>query len=426
MKRLAARLALAAGTFVVLVALLEVGLRIAGGFVERERGGARAATTILCVGDSHTFGLHVPPHLSYPALLQRELDPAAREIGVVNYGVPGRNSAALLRRLPAYLESMRPDLLLVLVGFNDSWNVDGAADDGGAAPAPSWSDDLRVLKLLRLARLNVEGEKTGGAPRVFERDGRMMVEEDGVARPAAAGGAAFGTIEGAALRAQVARNVTRIVTLARDRGAKPVLLTYATENQPCFLDLNANARELAAALGCDLIEAAIPFRDAIAREGYGAWFFGDDHPNARGNELFAGIVADALVARGLARRVESAAVTSPSLPAALRPGKTGGRFLVSGPPRRDFQVAFSPRLEPRLEFHGVELPIADDPMLHRCLENLNLRGRTDDRGEAVVDVDLSRLGGAAGTTLHGIVVFFDSATRAGVGAVSPPLAIAVP
>lgn len=423
MKRLAARLALLAGTLLVLLALLELGLRIASGFVERERGGARGARTILCVGDSHTFGLHVPPHLSYPALLQRELDPASRQIGVVNYGVPGRNSAALRRQLPGYLDSLRPDLVLVLVGFNDTWNVDGA----DAEDEPSWFQDLRVVKLARLARLNLAGRSSDAAPRVFERDGKMMIEENGVTRPAATGGRAFGTLEGEALRAQVTANLEGIVALIRERGATPVLLGYATENQPYFVALNDNARELSARLGCAFIETAIPFREAIARENYLAWFFSDDHPNARGNELFAKLVADALVARGLAARIApNPAAIAKATEARLETGPSSGAFSIVGPPAREFQVVFSPRLTPPLEFHGVALPIADDPMLRRCLEDLNLRGRTDASGRARIGVDLTRFGADAGATLHGIVVFFDPSQPTGIGAVSPAVAVGLP
>lgn len=434
MKRFAQRLVLLLGTLFVLLVLLEVGLRIAASLVERERGGARGETTILCLGDSHTFGLHVPPSLSYPALLQRELDPSARAIGVVNYGVPGRNSAALLRQLPEYLQSVAPDLVLVLVGFNDSWNFDGAnpsetADDlASAADEPSFLEGLRIARLFRLARLNLAGRDTPRAPRVFEADGRMMVEENGVVRPAAAGGKAFGVIEGAALRAQVSRNVEAIVQRIRAVGARPVLLTYATENQPYFVDLNQNARDLATRLGCDLVELAIPFRESIAREGYATLFFGDDHPNARGNELFARLVANVLVERGLVTRVAAEVSALGTDHAALEVASIGDglELRVSGPKDRDFQIAFSPRLDPPLEFHGVLLPLADDPMLERSLENLNLRGRTDGSGAASVRVDLEKLGAARDTVIHGVAVFFDPAGKGGLGAISKALSVRVP
>ena len=51
-------------------------------------------------------------------------------------------------------------------------------------------------------------------------------------------------------------------------------------------------------------------------------------------------------------------------------------------------------------------------MLARCLEDLNLRGRTDGRGDARVDCDLSRIGAAVGTTVFGVVAFFGADVEA--------------
>jgi lysophospholipase L1-like esterase len=427
-RRLLARLALVFGTLLVLLVALEIGLRIASRFVERERGGARAATTVLCVGDSHTFGLHVLPPLSYPAQLQRFLDPSAQSIGVVNYGVPGRNSAALLRQLPAYLESIDPDLVLVLAGFNDSWNFD--ATTGGAdsvAGAESWIASLRIARFFRLARLNLEGRAATSGPAVIEVDGKMMVEENGELRPAAAGGAAFGVVTGADLVARVTPNVERIVALVRAHGATPVLLTYATENQPGFLDLNQNARELGARLGVAVIDLAAALRPAIAERGYSALFFPDDHPNARGNELCGRVAADALRELGLVPEVAPSIrrddATTPVL-TLLSTAWPRVTLRVEGPPNRDFQVAFSPRREPPLVLHGVTLPIGDDPMLVASLENLNLRGRTGEDGRREFDADLTGLGATPGVTLYGVAAFFGiSADPNAVPAVSSSIEV---
>ncbi|MFG0317964.1 MAG: SGNH/GDSL hydrolase family protein, partial [Planctomycetota bacterium JB042] len=126
MKRALARLGLLLLGVLFALVLLEGALRLLSLFVGDLRGGARGRTTVLCVGDSHTYGLHVLPSDAYPSRLQGLLDPAAREVGVLNYGVPGRSSGALARELPRYLRETRPDVVLVKVGFNDSWNHDGA------------------------------------------------------------------------------------------------------------------------------------------------------------------------------------------------------------------------------------------------------------------------------------------------------------
>ncbi len=406
------RLLLVPLSLVVLLGIAEIGLRIASHFVSRERGGAGAATTILCVGDSHTFGLHVIPALSYPSRLQNALDPSGESIGVVNYGVPGRNSSALLASLPDYLDRLSPDLVLILVGFNDSWNFDATRSDADdAADSPSWFAQLRVTRLFRILRLNLAGRASSG-PKVVEKDGKMMVEENGVQKPAAMGGKAFGVLSGDGLTSRVRKNLEKIVARVRAHGATPVLLDYATENQSYFLDLNANARATAADLGVPFIEIAIPFRAAIAQSGYSSLFFDDDHPNARGNEYFAALVADGLKKQHLvpetaSRPSNSNATVAPSLDLVTITGLLG-KWTVHGPPHREFQIAFSPRSEPPIELRGTMLPIGNDPMLARCLENPNLRGRTDASGSAEVECDLSRIEAKAGTTLFGVVAFFSS------------------
>lgn len=85
----------------------------------------------LCVGDSFTYGLRAEDLANaYPAVAQRELGGAVR---FVNLGWPGQDSAQVLARLPGQLKRHAPDLVYVLVGYNDFWRggeTAGAFDDG--------------------------------------------------------------------------------------------------------------------------------------------------------------------------------------------------------------------------------------------------------------------------------------------------------
>lgn len=408
MRRFAQRLALFLGSTILTLVILEVGLRFASGFVERERGGQRGEVTILCVGDSHTFGLHVPEALSYPAQLQNRLDPSGSHIGVVNYGVPGRNSAALRRALPAYLDEIHPDLVLILIGFNDSWNVDGTTDQPTARDDAGYLASLRIVRLFRLARLNVRGNAPAAAPKVYERDGKMMVLENGIERPAAIGGSAFGVLAGAALTAQVTKNLEAIVDAVTSHGAKPVLLTYATENQSYFVELNENVRRFAKERGLPWIECAIPMRESIRADGYAAWFSSDDHPNDRGNQRVAESVAAELERLGLVQRRDAAAEVLLSKPRLEAAGVHGTRrtLEIRGTADRAFHVAFSTATDPPSQILGATIPLAPHPILARCIENLNLRGHTDSAGRATIDCDLALLGAEPGQRLFASVVIF--------------------
>src|SRR5262245_4225347 len=93
---------------------------------------------IVCFGDSCTAGIGASsPEAGYPAQLERRRDAAGLPVHVANGGMPGQDSAFMLRRLPSLL---RPEtkVLCVLMAFNDTWSrparVDLATETPDAEP----------------------------------------------------------------------------------------------------------------------------------------------------------------------------------------------------------------------------------------------------------------------------------------------------
>jgi acyl-CoA thioesterase-1 len=78
--------------------------------------------TIICFGDSLTYGTGAGPGMDYPSQLSKMI---ARP--VINAGVPGNTTARALKRLEQDVLSKSPDLVLITLGGNDLKN--GIAKD---------------------------------------------------------------------------------------------------------------------------------------------------------------------------------------------------------------------------------------------------------------------------------------------------------
>jgi acyl-CoA thioesterase-1 len=73
---------------------------------------------IVVLGDSLTAGYGIDPKLSYPALLQQEIDRAGLSFEVVNAGVSGDTTSGGLRRVDWVL-GKGADVLILALGGND-------------------------------------------------------------------------------------------------------------------------------------------------------------------------------------------------------------------------------------------------------------------------------------------------------------------
>ena len=134
-------LVLLAGMLVALL-LLEAGLRVVGDvYLHRERRpgvpergrparlqtGCEGCKTILCLGDSYTYGMGSSEGKDYPSQLETMLNAGgtAARYTVFNGGKGGANSSMLLDELPGYLEAVEPDLVVVLLGGANLWDYSG-------------------------------------------------------------------------------------------------------------------------------------------------------------------------------------------------------------------------------------------------------------------------------------------------------------
>jgi lysophospholipase L1-like esterase len=73
--------------------------------------------TIVCFGDSLTYGTGAGEGMDYPSQLSKLIDRP-----VINAGVPGETTARALRRLERDVISKSPDIVLITLGGNDLKN----------------------------------------------------------------------------------------------------------------------------------------------------------------------------------------------------------------------------------------------------------------------------------------------------------------
>jgi hypothetical protein len=258
---LGSRLALALGALLVGLVLSEVGLQIAGlvarRVVQRGSGGEAAGdfVTILCVGDSHTYGLPLPESESYPAQLEAAL--AARHpqlaLRVVNLGVPGLNSAFVANRLERQIYQLQPDLVIVWVGINNLWNVVESLRWEREDPWLPLRRRLMHLKLFRLASIawfNSPGHRYDPAERGGWFEGELQPSgrlQKGVKLPDPAPG--------------LARDLERMTELAHGLDTPILFVTYPMRaQQPISEVIEATGGRL----GVGVIDTAAELRRALA------------------------------------------------------------------------------------------------------------------------------------------------------------------
>ncbi|MFH1063181.1 MAG: GDSL-type esterase/lipase family protein [Candidatus Omnitrophota bacterium] len=88
---------------------------------------------ILCLGDSFTYGIGAEKGFSYPEQLQVMLNEKQnqQEFEVINCGQPGFNTALIVQRALSRIKDLNPNILIIMTGANDYWNLSGLGKDTG-------------------------------------------------------------------------------------------------------------------------------------------------------------------------------------------------------------------------------------------------------------------------------------------------------
>jgi len=153
--------------FLLAAAILFSGYRI---FVSQPQVKKRSLPydTIICFGDSLTFGTGAVPGMDYPSQLSKMiLKP------VINAGAPGDTTASALTRLQRDVLSRSPDMVLITLGGNDLKN--------GVAKDIAFKNLKRIVESIQGqgARVIIGGLKFPLRDRGFARGYKDLADQTG-------------------------------------------------------------------------------------------------------------------------------------------------------------------------------------------------------------------------------------------------------
>lgn len=148
-------LATLAGLLFVFLAL-EGSLRLTG-WLARQRNLSRPMSdrryTVLCVGDSFTWGIGAPADKSWPAQMQALLDAHyPGQYAVLNRGMAGANSTQALEPLQEQIDALRPNLILACTGSSNVCANQYGAPHASKSSSSAFSDALFRLRVYKLVR----------------------------------------------------------------------------------------------------------------------------------------------------------------------------------------------------------------------------------------------------------------------------------
>ncbi len=125
---------------VFFLALLELGLGLSSYFHRSVPQAQESAKTILCLGNSFTYGVGAPPEKSYPVQLQELFTQKSPvKVQVINAGQANINTSYQLNHLEETLDRYHPDLVILQTGEPNKWNHQGYAEYLKGEGRASWS-----------------------------------------------------------------------------------------------------------------------------------------------------------------------------------------------------------------------------------------------------------------------------------------------
>lgn len=285
--------------------LLELTLQ-AGGYINRhfmtnnqQDGWLTSSLRVVTMGDSNTYGLYLQPHESYPKQLEALWNAShTNSIEVINLGYPGANSSRIVANLESVIDHFHPDIILVMIGTNDSWTAPIAA--AGSSLTGDSDNPLQWLKMhSRVYRLYclVTRQSFSDAQLETVTTSDPKQAETAKDKPATINYQDMQLDFSMAFRKQddgldpntnMAGNLEKLINFARNSNNRIIFLTYPA-NKGYYKQANKITRETVARQQYgDFIDVTDAFTDyQPAKDAGNDYFFRDLHATAAGNRLVA-------------------------------------------------------------------------------------------------------------------------------------------
>lgn len=249
-------------------------------------------TRILALGDSNTYGLYLDAPDAWPAQLERQWNAAnpQQPVEVLNLGYPATNSFRVRENLPALLDKLSPDIVLIMVGFNDFWTPIETVNTQQNKNVLDWvKNHSRLYKLYligmrsRIAQQDMAfGYPRGGWFDTNNNEQRLVRVDGEVFRMAA------GLGEPARHRNAMSDNLKAMIDVVRAHNAGVYLMTYPS-NWGFYPGANKWLKKVAEEQAVPLIDIT-PIFVALCVDGAASCpdiLFHDGHATAQGNALVA-------------------------------------------------------------------------------------------------------------------------------------------
>ncbi len=258
------------------------------GFRGPERNRNSERRTIVCMGDSVTYGVKVEWEDSYPAQLQFILDQNGDGLKweVINAGVPGHTSYQGMMYLPDIMK-LKPEIITLAYGLNDYLESSitdekrGKLNTSSLTKASHYLHRLHFYNLLERLILNIRLKIHGMNPGHVRR--RVSPEE-------------------------YYSNIRTMVEMIRREGIEPILVTQAIKSGFNMRDISydyylPNLIKAAEELGVPKADVVRRYkRIELTHPHRAASLFIDDiHVNRQGAHIYAETIYEVLSGSGLLR-----------------------------------------------------------------------------------------------------------------------------